>query len=206
MTTREHRKAQITQTRKNQILDAALSVFTRKGFGEATVADIAAEAGIGVGTIYNYYKDKHDLLISLIAQSLISPNLTELLSSIPSHDDQQFMEALLKDRLEFGFNNAQKLLFLFFEIQRSSKLRRQYVSQVVNPLINKVEEYLLINVRNRKFRHVDVSIIARALAGVIIGTMILYRLELKDSPYKKSRTSEIAKELSHLFLYGLLNK
>ena len=66
MARREERKEQITEYRQKQILDAALAVFSRKGYGEATIPDIAREAGVAVGTIYNYYESKRDLLVSLV--------------------------------------------------------------------------------------------------------------------------------------------
>jgi len=42
--------------RRNQILEAAASVFAAKGFHPTTIKDIAKEAGIADGTIYNYFE------------------------------------------------------------------------------------------------------------------------------------------------------
>ncbi len=44
-----------------QILDAALHVFRKRGFHEAKVEEIAAAAGVGKGTIYEYFDTKTDL-------------------------------------------------------------------------------------------------------------------------------------------------
>ena len=206
MTNYKKRKEQITEARRGQILDAALSVFSRKGFGEAAIADIAGEANIGIGTIYNYYKDKEDLLVSLLARNLISDNLNQLLSTTVVQDDKQFMELLLEDRFIFGLGKAQELLFLFFEIQRYPKLRRQYVSQVLSPLIDRIEQYIHMKIETGNFSNVNEKVISRALIGMVIGTMILKRLELQDSPYKKSDVRTISKELSDLILYGLVDK
>ena len=142
MTTRQKRKESITKARQKQIMDAALAVFSSKGFGESTVADVAKEAGIGVGTIYNYYKDKHDLLISLIADRLISEDLLRIFGTQPARSNEKFMQSMLEERLSFGLDNAQKMLFLFFEIQRDQGLRRQFVTQVAGPLLNKLEQYI----------------------------------------------------------------
>ncbi|MCX6005477.1 MAG: TetR/AcrR family transcriptional regulator [Chloroflexi bacterium] len=206
MATRQKRKERITRLREKQILEAAMAVFTRKGFGEATVADIASEAGVAVGTIYNYYRDKHDLLISLIARSLLSANLSEILGATEATSDKKIIESLIEDRLEFGLANGQRFLFLFFEIQRNSKLRRQYLSQVVAPIISRIENLLQSGIKKNSFRPTDIKIISRALAGMIIGVMILRGLEQKDSPFKKSRSKEITKELTNFTLYGLVKK
>jgi len=203
MTTRQKRKEQITLSRQKQILDAALSIFSIKGFGESTVADVAETAGIGVGTIYNYFKDKHDLLISLVARSLISESLIKILGNLPARSNEEFFQSLLQERLEFGLENAQKILFLVFEIQRDQRFRRQYVTQVVRPLLARIEKYISVQVSNGSFRKVDAKVIARTMTAAIIGNMLLYRLELNDSPFKKSRVKELAGELSSLFIHGL---
>lgn len=51
--------------RKEQILKAAEKVFARKGFQEATVSDVAREAGLSEATIYEYFPSKEELLFSI---------------------------------------------------------------------------------------------------------------------------------------------
>jgi AcrR family transcriptional regulator len=203
MANRLKRKEQITAQRREQILEAALAVFSRRGFGQATVADVAQEAGTSVGTIYNYYRDKHDLLISLIANNLTLVNFNQLLSNTDGRPTDDLIAAVIEDRLKIGLENAQKIIFLFFEIQSSAALRQQYTDQVVKPFIKKLEDMLRKKVKEGDFRHVDEEIVSRAMAGSIIGAMILYRLEGKSSPYQKAHAGEIATELTNLFLLGL---
>lgn len=49
----------------NQILEAAVKIFARKGFDHSTVAQIAKEAEVADGTIYLYFKSKDDILFQL---------------------------------------------------------------------------------------------------------------------------------------------
>ncbi len=51
--------------RKRQILNSAIKIFGEKGFQNATIAEIAKEAGIGDATIYEYFKNKEDLLLAI---------------------------------------------------------------------------------------------------------------------------------------------
>src|SRR6476659_3781371 len=51
--------------KRERILDAAELVFAQHGFFAAKVSEIAKEAGVADGTIYLYFKNKDDLLISL---------------------------------------------------------------------------------------------------------------------------------------------
>ena len=51
-----------------QIIDAAVRVFARKGYWSSRVRDIAREAGIAAGTIYLYFPNKEEILITLFRE------------------------------------------------------------------------------------------------------------------------------------------
>lgn len=53
-----------------QIIEAAVRVFARKGYFNSRVSDIAREAGIAAGTIYLYFKTKEDILITLFQDKM----------------------------------------------------------------------------------------------------------------------------------------
>lgn len=53
-----------------QIIEAAVRVFARKGYFNSRVSDIAREAGIAAGTIYLYFKTKEDILITLFREKM----------------------------------------------------------------------------------------------------------------------------------------
>lgn len=53
------------QSRK-AILDAAVEQFSRKGFKDTSVADIMHEADLGIGTFYNYFQSKEEILFCLL--------------------------------------------------------------------------------------------------------------------------------------------
>lgn len=58
-----------TVDKRERILLAAVEVFTRKGYGEARIEDIAEIAGIGKGTLYEYYDSKRQLFYEMISRS-----------------------------------------------------------------------------------------------------------------------------------------
>jgi len=51
--------------RKKQILNSAIKIFGEKGFQNATIAEIAKDAGVGDATIYEYFKNKEDLMLAI---------------------------------------------------------------------------------------------------------------------------------------------
>lgn len=60
------RKEREREARREAILDAAAEVFSQKSFYEATLDEIASAAELAKGTLYNYFKDKQDIFLSLI--------------------------------------------------------------------------------------------------------------------------------------------
>lgn len=98
-------KAAVTDKRE-AILRAAIKTFAKKGFFNAKVADIAAEAGIADGTVYLYFKSKEEVLHSVFDRAMekfIEEGHKEI-AAIPSAKDrlrkiaQMHMERLGADR------------------------------------------------------------------------------------------------------------
>ena len=54
--------------RRNQILEAAMTCFADCGFHQTSMHDISAEAGISVGLIYRYFKNKEEVIAALAAE------------------------------------------------------------------------------------------------------------------------------------------
>ena len=203
MGTRQEKKERITSQREEQILTAALAVFSRKGFGEATVPDIAQEAGIAVGTIYNYYQGKRDLLVSLISRYVITEPLVKLMEHPAEADDTAFLSSLIENRLNFGYENMDRYLFLLAEVQRDPELRQQYAEQVLSPALRLLERYLESRMSSGAFRPLNPGVVTRALGGMMIGLMLLYRIESERSPLQGIPRRQLAGELTDLVLNGL---
>jgi TetR/AcrR family transcriptional regulator, acrAB operon repressor len=89
---------------KNQvhIEDAALRVFTRQGFHGTSVREIAAEAGVSLGNLYNYYKTKEDIFVSLLKRfdqrmaRIMATRLAPLIGSLDS-DNLQKLSGVVRE-------------------------------------------------------------------------------------------------------------
>ncbi|GLX70245.1 TetR/AcrR family transcriptional regulator [Paenibacillus glycanilyticus] len=65
------------ELRRNQILSAAATVFAVRGVAVAKISDIAAEAGLSYGHVYNFFESKEQILLTLVVSS--QERYTELL-------------------------------------------------------------------------------------------------------------------------------
>ena len=61
-------KQERAETTKNRILDAALALFSQKGFHGTNTKEIAAAAGLATGSVYRYFKDKKALFIGVCSR------------------------------------------------------------------------------------------------------------------------------------------
>jgi TetR/AcrR family fatty acid metabolism transcriptional regulator len=204
--TRQERKENITKQRKQQIFDASLKVFSKRGFDQATIPDIAEEAGVAVGTIYNYYQNKHDLLLSIIKSYIDTESLRSLLKQPAQLDAPSFISFLLNERLSIGFDNSDALQLLMSEIRRDPELRRQYVEQVVVPTINLLEKYMESSITSDTVRSLNIHVIVRALVGLIIGLSIISSIEGEQGLLRSIPRHELAAEITKLILEGIRKK
>lgn len=70
--------------RPEEIVAAALEVFTDKGFAAARLDDIAARAGVSKGAIYLYFATKEDIFRAVVEQN-VAPNLDLVRQAVASH-------------------------------------------------------------------------------------------------------------------------
>src|SRR5437868_196682 len=88
---RASKRAARSAERRQAIIDAALVEFSAKGFAAARLEDIAAQAGVGKGTIYLYFADKEQLFQELIRTSIV-PILGQLGPPAPGMSARTMLE------------------------------------------------------------------------------------------------------------------
>lgn len=66
--------------KKSRIMEVATRVFSENGYRSSTVSDLAKKAGLGEATIYNHFKNKEEILFSIVIQ-----NIQDLMASNAEH-------------------------------------------------------------------------------------------------------------------------
>ena len=201
---RQKRKESITRLREQQILEAALKVFSIKSFASATTAEIAQEAGVAEGTIYNYFPSKRELLVAVVKTFVMTEPFLNLFAHAGETDYPTFLSSILNNRIDFIEDSAKtRMLLLMTEILRDPELREIYDCQVVKPVMNQMEKFLEDKAEKGEFRPVNPGIITRALGGMVLGLLMLTLLEGESSPLRKAGRQELAAEIGHLVMEGI---
>jgi AcrR family transcriptional regulator len=125
---------QLIAARRNQILDAATKVFAEKGFHPTTIKDIAREAGIADGTIYNYFENKTALMLGILDRMNESDQRDEDFSKFTEGDFRSFMKAYLRHRLMvLQADNFEVFKVVVSEILVNQELRELHYRKIVEP-------------------------------------------------------------------------
>ena len=202
--TRKERKENITRMRERQILEAALRVFSRKSFAEATTAEIAREAGVAEGTIYNYFPSKRELLVAVVRTFVMTESFLNMFERAGDTDYPTFLSGILNNRMDYIEDTAKtRMLLLITEILRDPELNAIYDRQVIKPVMQHMEKFLEDKAVKGEFRPVNAGIVTRALGGMVLGLMILILMEGESSPLRKASRRELAVEIATLVMTGI---
>ncbi len=193
-------QAQLAAARRTQILDAATRVFASKGFNRATIRDVARDAGIADGTIYNYFANKTDLLFGLLDRLNDTERRPTSLALAGDASVAGFFRAYLRERVEALWSNADLLRAILPELLANPDLRARYFDEVIAPTMALGEGAIQALVSAGQARDVDAALTARTLAGALLGLMVL---QLLGDQTLAARWREIPDALADLLLPGL---
>ncbi len=163
----------LVQARRNQILDAAATVFAERGFHRATTKEIAMSAGVSEGTIYNYFASKDDLLIGIMTRLAELEHLDEELASALQSDARKFFIAIFRDRMGRITQNHEMLQAILPEILVNPALRERFYQQFVRPTASLLEQYIEARIELGHIRPLNVPLAVRAVQSMFVGLLVL---------------------------------
>ena len=186
---------------KEEILEAALRLFSEKGFHNVSMQEIADKSEFGVGTIYNFFESKESLFEELMknGSDRITLEFSEILDQPGSEKER--LAAFIRQLPKIQEQNGEliKLYISEFGVKRLkiSKIRDEVNShEAINIKLTRLIEQ---GISNGLFRNVDPLITAKSL-GAIIERLIFET----TGRFDKNTITEMFKKVEQLFLDGLL--
>ena len=190
----------LVTARRNQILDAATTVFAEKGFHRATIKDVARAAGIADGTIYTYFSSKTEVLLGILNR-LNESTEREMQFALGSEQDvRAFFKAYVRQRISLIWPNAEVFRAVLPEMLVNAELRDLYYQQVLVPTFRVAEHYFLAQMEEGQLRKVDVPLAIRAIAGTVLGLLMT---QLLGDELIAARWEELPEVLTTLMFDGL---
>jgi TetR/AcrR family fatty acid metabolism transcriptional regulator len=181
--TPSRRKREI-EARRREILEAAVRVFACRGFHAATIAEVAAEAGVAVGSIYLCFKTKQELYFSLVnekAEELLTFLHAEL-ARAPTALGK--LRRLVVAELEF-FNRNREFLRIYLSTRSGLEwtLKDDFgeaVSRKYAAYIEMVTAIIKRAIDEGELRAAPTADLAYALVGMV--NSVVFRWVTEDDP------------------------
>ena len=112
--------------KRTLITDAAIEVFAEKGYNQARISDIARKAGVADGTIYLYFKNKEDLLLSVFEEKM-DQLLVGLGEALDATDDPvERIRCFSRFHFRQVRENRQAAEVMQVELRLSNKFLKEY--------------------------------------------------------------------------------
>jgi len=154
--------------KRDALLDAAAQVFAERGFFAAQVAEIARRAGLAAGTVYLYFKNKDDLLLSLFNRTMDAAiaDGRDLLTSVadPSARLRRFAE------LHLGRLGRDQHLAIVFqvELRQSTKFMAEFSATRLREYLGLIRDTIALGQARGDFRtDLSPTLAAKLLFGAL---------------------------------------
>jgi len=168
-----------SEIRRNQILDAATTVFVRQGFQHARMDDIVEESGLSKGTLYWYFKSKEDI-INAILRRLFTGELANLESLLEAEGTvSERLVLLTSDRVN-GMKRMSSLvpiIFEFYAVAVHQQWVKQFIGEYFQQFRKLLEDLIQQGIDRGEFRPVNATEAAISLASMYEGLTIHWLMD-----------------------------
>jgi len=196
------------EQKRKKIMQAAMKIFSKKGYSPAALDEVAREAGIAKGTLYLYFQDKEDLFFNTIM------SVVDKLGDIISKNIDQGMDPceILKKLvyIQLDFFNRNRDFFGIIETALNENIFRGH-KKIFDALLEKrmlFIKYLLDVVERAKKegsirKDIPSEEVVSSYEGIVSGQIKWLTTFGQDRDVNINRKSHIAIDI---FFNGVLNK
>ncbi|MDQ0270050.1 TetR/AcrR family transcriptional regulator [Cytobacillus purgationiresistens] len=151
-----------------QIIDAAVIVIAENGYHQAQVSKIAKQAGVADGTIYLYFKNKEDILISLFQDKM--GHFVEIIEGKIAGKENAAEKLLMMVETHFRILSDDEHLAIVtqLELRQSNKELRHKINTILKGYLGLVDKILIDGKKSGEFSS---SLDVRMARQMIFGTM-----------------------------------
>ncbi len=195
-----NQRKKTVEQRRQDILEASLRIFAKKGYNGSTTAEIARAAGVAEGTIFRHFATKKDLLIAVLEPKV----LNGLIQLDKEHRDDtpiDFFRRFLMNRLELLNENDSLVRFMFAEAQYHVEVREALFKGILGQGISIIRPWFDKGVEQGDFRDLPFLPTMRGFMGMVMFYGFMGNVYQGFSPEKT--IAEAADHILDLFLHGL---
>lgn len=165
----------VSEERKEQILNAAAVVFSQLGFSQARMDDIVKESGLSKGALYWYFKSKEDIINALMHR-FFDQDLESLATLLENESSASEKLLTYIHHLVNVFDETQSMIPLIYEYYSSAtrvETIREFFQTYFKTYQALIAKIIGQGVEAGEFLAVDIHAIALTLTAMIEGLLLL---------------------------------
>ncbi|MDR7000919.1 TetR/AcrR family transcriptional regulator [Neobacillus niacini] len=181
-----------------QIIDAAVIAIAENGYHQAQVSKIAKQAGVADGTIYLYFKNKEDILISLFEEKM--GNFVEKIEEMIAGKQSAIEKLLIMIKAHFQMlaDDHHLAIVTQLELRQSNKELRLKINDVLKGYLKLIERIVLEGKETGEFTNdLDVRLARQMIFGTIDETVTSWVMN-----EEKFDLYALAPSVHHLLING----
>ncbi|HTB11702.1 MAG TPA: helix-turn-helix domain-containing protein [Bryobacteraceae bacterium] len=156
--------------RRKQLIEAAMDLFSRKGFAGTTTKEIALAAGVSEAIIFRHFATKRDLYTAIIEHNIHSAGAKQVLAEIEAcmkrRDDEGLFRLIAKEVIEEHRRDARFERLMLHASLEGHELATIYRREFGLPIFATLRAYLDRRQRSGALRHIDSAAMIVAIAGM----------------------------------------
>ena len=182
-----------------QIIDAAIIVIAENGYHQSQVSKIAKQAGVADGTIYLYFKNKEDILISVFEEKMevFADNLKEILKEDISASEKLYK--MIENHFKVLSEDHHLATVTQLELRQSNLALRIRINAILKNYLVLLDSILKEGIENKEFEYsVDIRLARQMVFGTIDETTTTWVM----NEYKYDLVAQTSK-VHRLLLKGI---
>jgi TetR/AcrR family transcriptional regulator, fatty acid metabolism regulator protein len=154
--------------KRDAILRAAIDVFAERGYFNAQVADVARAAGVAAGTVYLYFRNKDDLLVSIFERSMREGLAGSRAAVADLRDPSERLRRLARGHLARLGHDRNLAIVFQVELRQSTKFMERFSSTLLRDYLGLIREAIADGQRDGLFRAgIKPTVAAKVLFGAL---------------------------------------
>ncbi|WP_022855029.1 TetR/AcrR family transcriptional regulator [Thermodesulfobacterium thermophilum] len=187
---------------KKRLLEAALKVFSEKGFLGATTKEIAKQAGVAEVTLFRHFGSKENLFAETINQYSFLPKLKEILPEIKTEPPDIALKKIAREFLNVLESKKNLIRIMYTDFYRYPDYIKKIHESIVESIIELISSYFNELIERGIFRRVNTQFAARAFLGMFFS--YFYAKKIKEFlNIRKNDLEEIINCYVDLFIKGI---
>ncbi len=168
----------VSEERKNQILEAAIAVFARLGFHQSRMDDIASQAGLSKGALYLYYKSK-DAIVAALLRYFFTQQFKQLQTFVEAEEQGSVTQQVLTLTRQLvqamqWISRMMPIAFEFYALAGRDQEVRQFLKQYYQDYRRELTRLIGRGIEQGEFQAVDAQAAATSLVALYEGLALLF--------------------------------